>query len=82
MPGQSAAQTVALGRRSSRPAGQHVFAVPQSTVLFSGTVRDKLAMAHPHAGFEDGAPRAGLQSATTPVATIFFDGKKSPWECI
>ncbi|MBN9463530.1 MAG: peptidase domain-containing ABC transporter [Burkholderiales bacterium] len=27
--------------------------VPQETVLFSGTVYDNLAMAHPHAGFED-----------------------------
>ena len=27
--------------------------VPQETVLFSGTVYDNLAMAHPHASFED-----------------------------
>ena len=38
---------------SANELRQHYGVVPQETVLFAGTVYDNLAMASPHAGFED-----------------------------
>src|SRR5688572_4505084 len=42
-----------LGHLSANELRQTYGVVPQDTLLFSGTVYDNLAMANPHAGFED-----------------------------
>jgi len=42
-----------IGHLSANELRQAFGVVPQETMLFSGTVYDNLAMANPHAGFED-----------------------------
>ena len=47
---RSTAATSATWRRTS--CAQHFGVVPQETVLFCGTIYDNLALANPHASFE------------------------------